>query len=117
MLNLASAILDHIPLPPLPSYLVHYEAGASPLSQTHQVVTALASYLAVVFGLRHIMRDQPPLKLTTLFQLHNIILSAGSALLLALMVEEVFPIYWNHGLFHAMCSNNAWTTVRLNLFS
>lgn len=63
-----------------------------------------------------------------LFMLHNFLLSTGSALLLALMLEEVrfwiahlwrtlltlyraqiVPIIWKHGLFYAICADEAWT--------
>ena len=49
------------------------------------------------------------------FQLHNVILSSGSLLLLVLMLEEILPIMWNHGLHYALCSEQAWTPVRLTL--
>ncbi|KAG8678132.1 hypothetical protein FRC09_020092, partial [Ceratobasidium sp. 395] len=59
--------------------------------------------------LREVMRGREPMKLTTLFQIHNIYLTAGSGLLLALMVEEVLPILWKTGLFSAMCADESWT--------
>jgi hypothetical protein len=55
------------------------------------------------------MVGRPPKSLNTLFQAHNNILSAGSLLLLLLMVEEIFPIYWKNGLFYAMCNEKSWT--------
>jgi fatty acid elongase 3 len=44
--------------------------------------------------------------------LHNLLLSAGSALLLACMVEELLPIIWNEGLFAGICAHSSWTSVR-----
>lgn len=35
-------------------------------------------------------RNRPAFKLQTLFQIHNLILTAGSGLLLALMLEEMY---------------------------
>jgi len=55
------------------------------------------------------MKNQAPMRLQFLFQLHNIFLSVGSGILLVLMIEEVVPILWNHGLFYAMCGFGAWT--------
>lgn len=112
MAPLADFILAHVPLPSLPSYLTHYVPGQTPLSTPNNVVAALISYLVVVFSLRHVMKNQAPLKLQFLFQLHNIILSSGSGLLLVLMLEEILPIVWNHGIFYGICSENAWTPVR-----
>lgn len=83
------------------------------LSTQNSVIAALVSYLVIVFGIREVMKNQQPLKLQFLFQLHNIILSSGSALLLALIVEEIAPIVWKHGLFYGMCNTAAWTPVRV----
>jgi len=55
------------------------------------------------------MKNRPPMKLQGLFQLHNILLSAGSALLLALMVEEIAPLLFKNGVFWAMCDDDMWT--------
>lgn len=67
-----------------------------------------------------------------LFMLHNALLSFGSGLVLALMVEEVrfskpnasrrsrmlislvrlcqiVPIIWKHGIFYSICHTSAWT--------
>ncbi|EJD03957.1 GNS1/SUR4 membrane protein [Fomitiporia mediterranea MF3/22] len=109
MAPLADFILEHVPLPTLPHYLTSYVPGKTPLSTPTSVVAALVSYLAVVFGVQRIMKSQPPLRLQFLFQLHNIVLSAGSALLLALMVEEIAPIVWKNGLFYGICNDGAWT--------
>ncbi|KZT30578.1 GNS1/SUR4 membrane protein [Neolentinus lepideus HHB14362 ss-1] len=110
MAPLADFILAHVPLPSLPHHLTHYVRGQTPLSTQTSVFSALVTYLATVFSIRKYMKDKAPMKLTTLFQLHNIILSAGSGLLLALMVEEVVPLWWKHGMFYAMCSDGAWTS-------
>ncbi|KAK7058961.1 Fatty acyl-CoA elongase/Polyunsaturated fatty acid specific elongation enzyme [Paramarasmius palmivorus] len=56
------------------------------------------------------MKNHPPQKLNTLFQAHNVILSSGSLLLLVLMLEEIVPIIWKHGLFYGICADGAWTS-------
>ncbi|KAH8120324.1 GNS1/SUR4 membrane protein [Phellopilus nigrolimitatus] len=109
MAPLANFLLNYVPLPSLPPYLTHYVPGETPLSTPRSVVAALGSYLAIVFSLRSVMKTQAPLKLQFLFQLHNIILSSGSALLLALILEEIAPVVWNNGIFHGICSEQAWT--------
>ncbi|EKM83878.1 hypothetical protein AGABI1DRAFT_110486 [Agaricus bisporus var. burnettii JB137-S8] len=108
MAPLADFLLSCIPFRP-PRYLSSYVVGQTPLSTTPVVVTALAGYLAVIFGIQAFMTNRQPYKLTTLFQIHNIILSSGSALLLVLMLEEIFPRFLKHGLFSALCSVEAWT--------
>jgi len=73
-------------------------------------MTALTSYLAIIFGVQAFMKNQQPIRLNTLFQAHNVILSSGSLLLLVLMLEEILPIWWNNGVHHALCAEEAWTS-------
>ena len=111
MARLADFLLNYAPLPHLPYHLTHYVRGATPLSTQPVVLGVLAGYLATIFGIREIMKTRQPQKLTFLFQVHNAVLSSGSALLLVLMLEEILPIYWQHGLFQALCGARAWTEV------
>ncbi len=111
MAPLADFILKHAPIPHIPYHLTHYVRGATPLSTQPVVLSVLAGYLATIFGIREIMKTRQPQKLTFLFQVHNTVLSSGSALLLVLMLEEIIPIYWRHGVFGALCGAEAWTEV------
>lgn len=97
-------------VPPFPFSLTHYVPGVTPLSTASSVVTALIVYLSVIFGLREYMKPLKPLKFQFLFRAHNVLLSLGSFILLVLMLEEVIPIVWKHGLFYGMCDNAAWTS-------
>jgi fatty acid elongase 3 len=110
MASFADFILTHVPLPSVPYYLSSYVPGETPLSTWSSVATALVSYLAIVFGTREIMRSRPPQKLNALFRAHNVFLSAGSLILLVLMMEEVLPMIWNQGIFTAMCAAPSWTS-------
>jgi hypothetical protein len=112
MAPLADLILAVVPYR-LPVHLYTYVPGVSPLSTDKTVLTALASYLAIIFGIQAFQKNRQPLKLTTLFQAHNVILSSGSALLLALMLEEILPIGYQRGLHGVLCDAEAWTPVRL----
>lgn len=110
MAPLASLILAAVPFPKVPYAWTHYVEGATPISTPASVGFMLVSYLIVIFGLQHLMRDQKPLKLHNVSQVHNLFLSSFSGLLLLLILEEVVPIYWKHGLFHALCNENSWTS-------
>lgn len=110
-MSLADLLINNIPLPTLPTFLVHFEPGHTPLSTVPSVSAALVLYLAVIFGLQEFMRPRKALKMTALFQLHNIFLSSGSLVLLALMVEEIAPIVFKRGLFVGICGKDAWTPV------
>ncbi|KAG8708407.1 hypothetical protein FRC08_018916 [Ceratobasidium sp. 394] len=110
MAPLADALLSVIPKEwHLPSHLTSYQPGVTPLSTVPVVVACLVGYLTTIFSLREVMRGREPMKLTTLFQFHNIYLTAGSGLLLVLMAEEVLPILWKTGLFAAICADESWT--------
>ncbi|KAF9270220.1 GNS1/SUR4 membrane protein [Marasmius fiardii PR-910] len=109
MAPLADFLQAYIPVS-LPPHLYSYIHGKTPLSTTPTVVTALASYLIIIFGIQALMKSRPPQKLNTLFQAHNVILSSGSLLLLVLMLEEILPIVWKHGVFHSICHEDAWTS-------
>ncbi|KAL1738020.1 ELO family, partial [Schizophyllum fasciatum] len=105
---LADLLLAYVPAG-IPEHLTSYVHEKTPMSTTPAVVTALTSYLAVIFGIQAVMKNQQPLKLNTLFRIHNVFLSSGSLLLLVLMVEEIAPILWEHGLFYSICNEGAWT--------
>ncbi|KAF9241381.1 GNS1/SUR4 membrane protein [Melanogaster broomeanus] len=110
MAPLADFLLSVLPADVLPKYLTQYVPGVTPLSTWPVVSTALVSYLAIVFGIREIMKDRPPQKLNTLFRFHNAFLSLGSALLLALMAEEVASLWLKFGTYDTMCNEASWTT-------
>jgi hypothetical protein len=75
------------------------------------VIATLVGYLGLIFGIQAFMRDKQPLKLQFLFQLHNVILSSGSLLLLILMLEEILPIGLRLGPYGMICGEKAWTKV------
>jgi hypothetical protein len=94
----------------LPARLTTYTPGESPFSTNTSVFWAIVVYLATIFGIQEYQKNRPALKLTTLFQAHNIILTAGSGLLLLLVIESSLPIFWKHGLFYSLCDEGAWTS-------
>jgi hypothetical protein len=49
------------------------------------------------------------------FLIHNILLSVGSGWLLALILEEVYPIWNRNGPYYTICGEGAWT-MRLETF-
>lgn len=112
---LADFLLSVAPTDFIPKYLKSYIPGETPLSTWPAVTTALASYLAIIFGVREIMKDRPPQQLTTLFRIHNAFLSIGSLILLVLMMEEVGSIWLTSTTYGTMCDETSWTEVRLDL--
>ncbi|KAI0793511.1 GNS1/SUR4 membrane protein [Abortiporus biennis] len=110
MAPLADFILNYVPLPTLPRHLTSYVPGMTPMSTPQEVFPSLVAYLVVIFSIREFMKNKQPLKLQGLFQLHNVILSSGSFILLSLILEEVVPMVWKHGIFWGMCDEGMWTS-------
>jgi hypothetical protein len=108
MFNLADFLLSKISYR-LPRHLYTYVKGVTPLSTDTSVLVALVSYLVIIFSVREFSRNRQPYKLTTLFQTHNLLLSSGSLLVLILMLEEIVPIIWEHGIHYSICAEDAWT--------
>ncbi|KAF9228226.1 GNS1/SUR4 membrane protein [Gyrodon lividus] len=106
---LADRILSFIPTNALSRGLTSYVPGESPLSTWPVVVSMTVTYLAVVFGTRETMKDRAPLKLTTLFRAHNLLLSAGSLVLMALIGEEAFWNWMKVGTYGSLCASEAYT--------
>ncbi|KIM66194.1 hypothetical protein SCLCIDRAFT_110758 [Scleroderma citrinum Foug A] len=109
MTPLADALLSILPTDVLPRYLERWIVGETPLSTWPAVTTALASYLAIIFGIQELMRDRSPQQLNALFRIHNAFLSVGSLILLALMIEEVASIWFSSDAFSAICATQSWT--------
>ncbi|KZT54401.1 GNS1/SUR4 membrane protein [Calocera cornea HHB12733] len=107
--NLADIIVSLDVLPTLPKYLTQWVHGETPISTWPVVCAILVGYLGVIFGIREIMKPYKPLKLNSLFQIHNIFLTVGSATLLVLMLEEIIPHWYKYGFFSAICNTRAWT--------
>ncbi|CAG7853842.1 Putative elongation of fatty acids protein 1 {ECO:0000250/UniProtKB:P40319} {ECO:0000250/UniProtKB:P40319}; AltName: Full=3-keto acyl-CoA synthase SPAC1B2.03c {ECO:0000250/UniProtKB:P40319}; AltName: Full=Very-long-chain 3-oxoacyl-CoA synthase 1 {ECO:0000250/UniProtKB:P40319} [Serendipita indica DSM 11827] len=101
--------LQSLPLPALPTHLTSWKPGLTPMSTVPVVAGTVMVYLSTVFAIRDHQKTREPQKLNTLFQIHNFLLSAGSGLLLVLMLEEILPIMWKHGVFYAICGEGAWT--------
>lgn len=83
--------------------------GETFLSTYQEVIACIIAYYVIIFSGREFMRSRPALKLNFWFQLHNIGLTILSAVLWALLFEQIFPIIVRHGVFYSICSPGAWT--------
>jgi len=109
MAPLADFLLAHVSFPQLPHHLTAFVPGKTPLSTLNMTLATLAGYLALIFGIQAAMKDREPKKLKLIFQGHNVFLSAGSLILLVLMLEEMLPILWREGVFNSICAEESWT--------
>jgi hypothetical protein len=91
--------------------LIDYDfvVGSSPFSTFGGVTGALATYYAVIFGGREVMKNRAPFQLKPWTQIHNIALTAVSGLLLALTLEQLLPQLYSQGLTHTICGAGGWT--------
>jgi fatty acid elongase 3 len=93
-----------------PSSEFKFTPGHTPMSTLKETGIFVVIYYAVIFGGRELMRNREAFKLRTLFLLHNFILTAVSAILLALYIEELLPTVVRKGVFYAICSRSGgWT--------
>jgi len=108
-MSLADFLVTNLPIKSLPSSLHSFQPGTTPLSTLPAVLPTITGYVALVLGLREVMRNREPIRLHTIFRAHNAFLTVASALLLVLMLEEILPMLWKHGLFYGMCAHGVWT--------
>ncbi|RLV94782.1 Elongation of fatty acids protein 2 [Spathaspora sp. JA1] len=89
-----------------------------PLSTFPAVVTGISTYYVVIFGGDFIFKkfQIKPFVLNGLFQIHNLLLTTLSLVLLVLMVEQLIPMIYHHGLYYAICHPNAWSQELVCLY-
>ncbi|KAL9102076.1 MAG: hypothetical protein Q9163_002725 [Psora crenata] len=90
--------------------------GVTPLLTLKSTLALLATYYAVIFTGRELMRNRPAFKLNDLFLIHNLYLTVISGILLMLFVEQVAPTVWKHGLFFTICDAGGWTRPLVTLY-
>ena len=94
-----------------------FVAGKTPMSTLKETSIFVAVYYTIIFSGREFMRSREPFKLKSLFLIHNFVLTAVSAILLALFVEELLPTIVRKGIFYAICDHDGgWTQPLVVLY-
>lgn len=91
--------------------------GKTPMSTLKETSIFIVVYYTIIFGGRELMRNRQPFKLQSLFLIHNFYLTAISAILLALFIEQLLPTVARGGVFNAICDmNGGWTQPLVVLY-
>lgn len=94
-----------------------FEASVTPMSTLKETGIFVICYYIIIFGGREWMRHRDAFKLKKLFLVHNFILTAISAILLALFIEQIFPTVVRKGIFYAICDyDGGWTQPLVVLY-
>ncbi|KAG0762972.1 hypothetical protein G6F22_018527 [Rhizopus arrhizus] len=86
-----------------------YIQGVTPLSTVNEVTISCITYFILIFGGQIFMKGLPAFKLKIPFMIHNVLLTLVSGILLALMIEQIFPIIYHQGFLAAICAQSTWT--------
>ncbi|ANZ74046.1 BA75_00246T0 [Komagataella pastoris] len=92
--------------------------GLTTMANLKDALGVIAVYYFVIFGGQWLMRtlNARPFKLNFLFQLHNLLLTGASFTLLILIVEQLIPGIYRHGIFWAICHKDSFTNELVTLY-
>ena len=85
------------------------EEGRADISSSFLVTISCITYFILIFGGQIFMKGLPAFKLKIPFMIHNVLLTLVSGILLALMIEQIFPIIYHQGFLAAICAQSTWT--------
>lgn len=99
-----------------PADQFNFKAGKTPMSTMKETALMISFYYLTIFTGWKMMKNRQAFKLSTLFKIHNFLLTAVSGALLVLFIEQLAPSLWNHGLYNCICSAPGWSDKLVILY-
>ena len=88
------------------------------LGSPHKIVSILSFYCIFVLSLQYLLRryNVKPIRLSFLSQCHNLLLMGISITLHLLLVEQIIPMLYEHGLMWSICSPESFRSKMVFLY-
>lgn len=99
-----------------PADQFRFKPGTTPMSTFGETAVMISFYYLTIFTGWKIMKNREAFKLSTLFKIHNFLLTAVSGALLVLFLEQLVPSLWNNGLYKCICGKPGWTDKLVILY-
>lgn len=101
-----------------PAENFQYIEGKTFMADGYKAMGVIAFYITVISSGQFILRklNAAPMNLHLLTSLHNVILTVMSLILLLLLAEQLTPMIYEHGLFYAICDEQAFAPKLVTLY-